>query len=173
MASPALQAEYLKAGEDYLAALTKLGMRPVFLGWGWEVATEQWLLVLVTSIVEAGGPLALNKLLFKAYNAEATPKAISPFIVRVFAPEVANSGGLIMVAPGSFVSSIKDKYGRPKKHTDDDGNPIKIVRATQNFFGIEMNSDYAYETLMPASVKYHDRRHEWQKFRKNVERLAA
>ncbi len=43
---------------------------------------------MVTSIVDAGGPLALNKLLFKAYNAKATPKEISPFIVRVYSPEV-------------------------------------------------------------------------------------
>ena len=55
----------------------------MFLGWGCEIPSKQWLLVMVTSIVDVGGPLALNKLLLKAYNAKATPKEISPFIVRV------------------------------------------------------------------------------------------
>jgi hypothetical protein len=65
-------------------ALVSLGLVPAFLGWGWETLEKQWLLVLVTSIIDAGGLLALNRLLFRAYNAEATPKEISPFIIRVF-----------------------------------------------------------------------------------------
>jgi hypothetical protein len=74
MVSRTVPAQYLMAGQDYLDALLSLGLIPAFLGWGWELSTGQWMLVLVTSIVDAGGPLALNKLLFRAYNAKATPK---------------------------------------------------------------------------------------------------
>src|SRR5215475_7475296 len=88
MDSRPVPAKYLTAGQDYLDALVSLGLVPHFLGWGWERETKEWLLVLVTSIVDAGGPLALNRLLFRAYNAKATPKEISPFIVRVYSPEV-------------------------------------------------------------------------------------
>src|SRR5262245_48069179 len=84
--------QYLTAGQDYMDALVGLGLVPAFLGWGWDPLASQWLLVLVTCIVDAGGPLALNKLLFRAYNAKATPKEISPFIVRVFSPEIIPGG---------------------------------------------------------------------------------
>ena len=68
--------EYMSAGQEYFDALVQLGLIPAFLGWGWNRAAQEWLLVLVTSILEAGGPLKLNQLLFKAYNAKATPKQI-------------------------------------------------------------------------------------------------
>jgi hypothetical protein len=71
MDSKAVPPEYLNAGVNYLSALKRLGMVPDYLGWGWEKSSERWLLVLVTSIIDAGGPLALNELLFRAYNAFA------------------------------------------------------------------------------------------------------
>ena len=88
MASRPVSPKYLKAGADYLKGLRELGLNPNFLGWGWEIAAERWILVLVTSIIDAGGPLALNKRPFHAYNAEATPREISPFIVRVFSSAI-------------------------------------------------------------------------------------
>jgi hypothetical protein len=62
MASRPVPTQYLTAGQEYLDALRSLGLTPNYLGWGWDIAAEQWLLVLVTPIVDAGGPLALNKL---------------------------------------------------------------------------------------------------------------
>lgn len=88
MDSRPVPAQYMKAGDDYLESLQGLGLNPDFLGWGWEDATEQWVLVLVTSMIDAGGPLALNEQLFQAYNAQITPPDISPFIVRIFSPEI-------------------------------------------------------------------------------------
>ena len=87
MASKALPPKYLEAGQEYLAALQTLGLEPDFLGWGVDEAHDEWNLVLVTSIIEIGGPLALSRLLFRAYNLNATPKEISPFIVRTFGSE--------------------------------------------------------------------------------------
>jgi len=152
MDSQQVSSEYMKAGADYLAALKKLGLHPTFLGWGREVNTEQWVLVMVTSIIDAaGGPLALNTLLFKAYNAEATPRAISPFIVRVYSPD-------------AFASDLLRS------------RPTSIANLTLTFHGImyQMINTYA----LPSKGKrlkpnYHAKLNEWQKFKRNVERLAA
>jgi hypothetical protein len=171
MASRQVSAEYLKAGEDYLAALQKLGMRPRFLGWGWELASERWQLVLVTSIVDAGGPLALNRLLFKAYNAEATPKEISPFIVRVFSPEIV-PGDFYLLGEKNLKYEIQEKNGKWRKPSFDDDH--KIVNVEKDFFGLHLEMINAYQNLPhPKSSGYHERRSEWQRFKRNVEKLAA
>jgi hypothetical protein len=175
MVSRPVSPEYLKAGEDYLRALEKLGMRPNFLGWGWERSAEQWQLVLVTSIVDAGGPLALNKLLFKAYNAEATPKTISPFIVRIFSPELVGNH-LSLVGSKDMVDNAKgkDKFGNLKIMAGPDGKPIKVENVQATFLGIDFEQINSYRIHHPSAVvKYHARQQEWQRFKRNVEKIAA
>ena len=164
MASQPVPAEYLKAGEDYLAALRRLGLHPAFLGWGRETSSNQWLLVMVTSIIDAGGPLALNKLLFKAYNAEATPKEISPFIVRVYSPEVA---------PDTLYT-VGDKSLKIISNPELEG--VSISNFTFSFHGVEYEMINAYTIPFqkkPQKRQYHATVAEWQKFKRNVESLAA
>ena len=165
MASYPVSPEYLKAGEDYLAALKRLGLRPLFLGWGRELTSEQWLLVMVTSIIDAGGPLALNKLLFQAYNAEMTPKLISPFIVRVYSPEVAPD---TLYALGGKEMKI---VNNPKLE-----GKIDISNMTFTFHDVQFEMINAYAIPhhgKPAKPSYHAALNEWQKFKRNVEKLAA
>ena len=151
----------MKAGEDYLAALKALGLRPMFLGWGEEIASKQWLLVMITSIVDAGGPLALNKLLFRAYNAEATPKTISPFIVRVYSPDIV---------PADFYSMAD---------TDVKITPPNIgisINFRVKFDGVEyemINSYIRPPKQKPVKTRYHANLNDWQKFKRNVEKLVA
>jgi hypothetical protein len=171
MVSRPVPAKYLTAGQDYLDALVSLGLVPHFLGWGWERATEQWQLVLVTSIVDAGGPLALNRLLFHAYNAKATPKEISPFMVRIFSPDIIPAdfwtlGG----GKGLTVTRVKKADGIK----DDDWKPIEVLNVQQTFLGIDLELVNSYKSL-PRSQhqRFMDRRKEWERFRSKVERLAA
>lgn len=171
MASDALPPAYLTAGGDYLSALQRLGMRPQFLGWGWEVASEHWLLVLVTPIIDRGGALALNELLFRAYNAEATPNAISPFIVRVFSPEVVGTTLDVVKSRNLTIGRVMDRHGRPKPVTDNEGKPVQILEVSTEFFGIKLSSKHAYEASIPARRSNFDRSIEWQRFKTNVMRL--
>lgn len=168
--------KYLIAGKDYMDALVSLGLIPAFLGWGWESASSQWLLVLVTPIVDAGGPLGLNRLLFRAYNAKATPKEISPFIVRVFSPELIPGGAksqFWLLGEHNFtVQGVPGKVLNPKAL-----EPQKVSNVQQTFLGIELEMINSYQTL-PGAVDraltgYHERHRQWQRFRSNVERLAA
>jgi hypothetical protein len=168
--------EYMRAGQDYLDALVDLGLVPAYLGWGWEPLEKQWLLVLVTSIIDAGGPLALNRLLFRAYNAKATPKEISPFIVRIFSPELIPGGiGAQFWLLGRENLSVQGVPGKVKN--PEALKPVKVDNVQQTFMGIDLEMLNSYPTRPGAVEKalagYHARHHEWQRFRRRVEALAA
>ena len=45
MASRPVPPEYLIAGQEYLDALTSLGLIPAYLGWGWEPKNGAWMFV--------------------------------------------------------------------------------------------------------------------------------
>jgi hypothetical protein len=174
MDSRPVPAQYLTAGQDYLDALVSLGLVPAFLGWGWGPIESQWMLVLVTSIVDAGGPLPLNRLLFRAYNAKATPKEISPFIVRIFSPEIipADSNFWWLGEKELTFKGVPGKVQNPKAL-----EPQKVSNIQQTFMGLELEMINSYQTLPGAVDKalagYHARRHDWERFKRNVERLAA
>jgi hypothetical protein len=155
--------EYMTAGQEYFDALVQLGLIPAFLGWGWNRAAQEWLLVLVTSILEAGGPLKLNQLLFKAYNAKATPKQI---------PGGARSDFWLLGEKNFTVQGVPGKV-RDLRALE----PQKVKNVQKTFMGLELEMINSYQTL-PGAVDralagYHSRYQDWQKFKRNVERLAA
>jgi len=120
---------------------------------------------MITSIIDAGGPLALNQLLFKAYNAEATPKTISPFIVRVYSPEVAPRN---LYGPGGKNWKILNNPELAKK--------VAISNAIFTFDNIQYEMINAYMLTTREKIekpKYHAAVAEWQRFKRNVDRLAA
>lgn len=166
----------MMAGQEYLDALVQLGLIPAYLGWGWDASAQDWQLVLVTSILEAGGPLKLNQLLFKAYNAKATPKEISPFIVRVFSPEMIPGGEKsqfwFLGERNLTVQGVPGKVTNPEALV-----PQKVENVQQTFMGLELEMVNSYQTL-PGAVSralagFTRRRDDWQRFKRNVERLAA
>jgi hypothetical protein len=174
MDSRPVPAQHLKAGQEYLDAMVSLGLIPAFLGWGWDPAASQWMLVLVTSNVDAGGPLALNRLLFRAYNAKATPKEISPFIVRIFSPEIipAQSDFWLLGEKNLTVQGVPGKVKNPRAL-----ELQKITNVQKQFMGLELETVNSYQTLPGAVHKalggYHARHKDWQLFKRKVERLAA
>jgi hypothetical protein len=163
MAGRAVSARYLSAGAAYLAALRGLGLDPEFLGWGWELAARRWVLVPVTSIIDAGGPLALNRLLFRAYNAEVTPKDISPFMVRMFSPAIVESDFYLLNEKQPTIKAFDGKAG----------DTIVIDGLQRTFLGIEFEQANSYQILPDSKLRYDKGRQAWQKFKNNVERLAA
>ena len=87
MGPVAIDVDRLKAGEDYLKALRLLGLEPEALFWMQDLVEDRLVLGLVSRFVDIVGPTALSRLLFKAYNAAATPREIDPFIVRLHSPD--------------------------------------------------------------------------------------
>lgn len=170
MAREPLPANYLKAGEEYLAALIKLGLNPEFLGWGLHTQSQHWFLILVTSVVEVGGPLALNELLFRAYNMHATPQNISPFIVRVYGSKtfvVPELQQLYAFATGDRRIQMYKPSGEPH------GEPSEAVSMGKTLSDFHIESTDVYRLNLSNKKSHEKRTNEWLRFKRNVERLAA
>lgn len=166
MADEALPAGYLEAGRDYLAALNGLGLYPEFFGWGQQPATKKWLIVMVTSALEIAGPLALSEILFKAYNANATPKQISPFIVRAFGRSSLPAQRFIDT--GNFIPSTGYIVGQPD-------NKVKSVAFEVGDLKVFSETSYRVQnrTLKGKLRTKRQNEFEWERFKERVERLAA
>jgi hypothetical protein len=180
--SPAL----LRAGQDYLDALRRLRLNPEGLLWARVNETRtvtdgatgkpfgadgmgEWHLVLVTGAIDEAGPSALNELLFKAYDASATPKEISPFIVDV------------MSAKSPFVSHLLAALNNPI-------GPIAILSTTpdgssyrqeldpyagqQMIAGLWFDRKWIYH-LTGLHARHSERKRNWREFKQSVNALAA
>lgn len=175
-----LSRERLEAGADFLDALRKLGLDPEGLLWAYDTSMEEFVVVLVTSFYDQVGPLAINRLLFKAYNIAATPKSISPFIVQLHSP---NDDVSVFLA--DFVRNAKGKIlqmrdsGRPERVSSWElGKPI-VSHPDFAIRGIGVpgtdlcllgDGFYAWKEKPPSPAA---RVGLWTNFVRNVEALAA
>ena len=179
-----LSPELLKAGQEYLQALQRLHLDPEGLLWArvnelpsrdderdtsmteWGKEGD-WHLVLITSAIDEAGPLALQRLLFKAYNHSATPKEISPFIV-----EVMSSKSPFMEHLVQLFSRLEKPSGMltMNKHSQlIEGWPTNMKAMVS---GLWLDSKWVYQ-LQGTTVKDRKPWHAWQSFRKSVDALAA
>ncbi len=85
-AERALDETRVVAGREYLAALARLGLDPDVLCWVYDADHDEMQLAIVTTMAERVDGLSIYKLLFRAYEAAATPREIDPFIVSVYGP---------------------------------------------------------------------------------------
>ena len=107
----------------------------------------------------------LNRLLFRAYNANATPQAISPFIVRVFSPEIVPPHLLTMPVGETDMTTHDPKTMEIKAKFKG--------YMTVNFMGLKSAALTPTKIIKRKKHGYHEHRDEWRLFRHNVEKLAA
>jgi len=151
--------ERMKAGEDYLAALRKLGLEPEGLLWAYHEERKEFTLAMITSLADRVGPKEIYETLFEAYDHAGTPASIDPWIVTVFSPRTV---------------------------FDVDFNVMMSMEASaQGFGGVQVEGEMQFmagEYMFRKSWVYVARRwnaqskHQlkvWDKFRENVSRLAA
>lgn len=149
-----LEEPRIEAGRQYLAALQKLGLDPEALFWA-EQDSGGFVLVLLTGFFDYVGPLEVSRVLFKAYNASATPKEIDPFIVRLHSPK-QTIGKLIRnnlnyaIGPGITYRDLKLTFA-----------DLKIWET-----GIIKHPSGKHSNVAMLGRK-------WKKIEGNVERLAA
>ncbi|TBE20544.1 hypothetical protein [Rhizobium ruizarguesonis] len=183
--SPAL----LKAGQKYLDSLRRLRLQPQGLLWSRlnklrsvklnsagnisemmaDSPTGDWHLILITSAIDEGGPSALNELLFKAYDASATPQEISPFIVEVMSDKSPFVQHLLSAlnnptGPTSFSYTTEDGRAVTQPIDNDSGQTL--------IGGMWFDRKWIYY-LTGLRERNADRKRHWREFKQSVNALAA
>jgi hypothetical protein len=96
--------------------------------------------------------------------------------VQVFSPDIIPGGAKSQFwLLGEKIFTVR---GVPEKVKDPKAlEPQRVTNVQQTFMGLELEMINSYQTLPGAVDKalagYHARHHDWQKFKRNVERLAA
>ena len=153
----------VEAGEDFDKALVNLGLRAEGLLWAWDKTIEHFVLVMITEHFDHVGPLAIQKTLFAAYDASATPREISPFIVRLHSPKQTIISNMPM---GQVLT--EDKIPMPEV-----GLTINAADLTYHSFWV-----YRWPGFKGAKPGWKRREptarnREWRRFTDNVQKLAA
>jgi hypothetical protein len=153
-----LDAGYWQAGQDYLDALKKLGLDPEALLWAYDEVIESWVLILVTPVYDIAGSLTFAKTLFKAYNLAATPKEISPFILRLHSPDQ------------TIIRNLDAHIERIKQMTKNIDIPEKehIGLGHKGNLYTQLNFIYKFEL---KKKNRETQMRQWKRFNDNVEKL--
>jgi hypothetical protein len=151
------------AGAVYLAALRTLGLEPDGLFWAWDRLDERWVLMLVSRYFDIVGPSALSTLLFKAYNAAATPAEIDPFIIRIHSPDHHMIRSMIK-GMDDFKSQVIDR-GRITK-----GDSMENALFGNNSILVPLPKAYVWKDVRRPTI---DLLRKWGFITKKVDALAA
>jgi hypothetical protein len=143
----------LGAGREYLAAVERLGLRPTAMFWAFDSTLEEFVLVLTTPLYDYAGPYELSKILIEAYRRSGTPREIDPFVVRLHSPEHS-----IIREIGKFVP-----FG-----TTMQGASMAVTAAD-----LSVDSSWIYRFAKPAALTSVEAARRWDRFVRNVDRLAA
>jgi hypothetical protein len=159
------------SGRDYLAALRDLRLEPEALFWAYDKGLHQFVLVLVTSLFDFAGPLALTQLLFEAYNAAATPKEIDPFIVRLHSPKHT----LYRAARNHIATRFDqaDLKGAVLDRATIAGDITPSIIAAFQVGDLESFGPWVYKSTPAPKARTVDQERRWMRFQHAVHAVAA
>ena len=160
------------AGAGYLDALRRLKLEPEALFWAYDRTVGEYVLVIVTSLFDFAGPLALTRLLFDAYNAAATPKEIDPFILRLHSPKHAIYRAAQLHIGNRF--DMADLKGPALDRATIAGEVTPPVIASFRAGDLESFGTWVYKsTPVSPKTKTGDTERRWRRFENAVHALAA
>ena len=168
MDTPALPLGYFDEGARYLAAVERHGLRPAAFLWAFDRVTEGFVLVLITDEFDAVRPLAVSKILFKAYNAQVTPRAIDPFVIRLHSPQhqIVREMETLPIGLKAGTDVFKNREPGPFARTT--GSSVTHIG------GLQINGDWVYRFNKPlAPAKAVDVLRGWRRFERNIDKVAA
>lgn len=95
MATNELTETHMIAAREFTDSLSTIGFDMDAVFWAYDEEEERYVLIVVTDVFDAKGPLEIYQQIFKAYNASLTPKEIDPFSVRVLSTNQTTAKDLI------------------------------------------------------------------------------
>ena len=163
--------ERYDAGRDYLTAIRNLKLEPEALFWAYDTSLSQFVLVLVTSLFDFAGPLALTRLLFEAYNAAATPQEIDPFIIRLHSPKHALYRAAQVHIGTRFDQA--DLKGAALGRATIAGIVVPAVIAAFQAGDLQSFGTWVYKSTPKPKIKAVDSERRWTRFEQAVHDIAA
>jgi hypothetical protein len=160
--TPDLDVSRRSAGSHYLVALRKLGLEPAALFWAYDTVVKSFVLVLITEFFDYKGPYEISKLLFKAYNAAATPREIDPFIIRLHSPAQSSIRNLRIP---THLHPVDQKTGKPT------GEAAEIKH--YKLGDLIVSGQWVYKFGRSPKKKSVELGRQWSRFERNVMELAA
>jgi len=153
---------------DYLTAVRRLGLEPEFVSWAFDKEWDQFVLIVVTAFFDHAGPLAVSGMLFRAYEAAATPESVNPFIIRLHSPNHKIYRKLLpLLAKRNLVGDVVPDHGRPIPSDWNKDAPVQI-----DSDGLLIHPDWTYKFAKTKSSPETVAR-SWRHFSHNIEKLAA
>lgn len=165
MDTPQLAPSFMRAGDEYVDTLSRLGMDIEIACWAFDEEVDNFVLLLITDFFDVKGPLEISKVLFRAYNTSVTPREIDPFTVRLHSTNHAFAKDIRLFAPGTFVQQV-DKVTRQPF-----GQRADVTHAKSD--GIRFNADWLLRVGSAARRKSVEISRRWDRFTRNVEKAAA
>lgn len=161
-----IPAARLEAGRVYLTRLRQLGLDPEGVFWGqWDEAEEPNLLI-VTSVLDRVGPLRLNEMLIRAYNAAVLPREISPFCVELHSPAQSIFRWLMDATAREPTASVNQfSNPSPNRHPNVGKTQLRIGSLTIPLAGL-----YHLDASRIDRAGQYLR---WNRFRREVETAVA
>lgn len=161
MAIPKLPDRLQVAGSEYLKQLRKLGLKPEGCLWVNRYQDQHFMLWVIWSGVDTYGPYDVAKLLFKAYRASALTREIDPFSVDVISPK--GDFGAQVLRTRNFADGVR-VGSQPVLFRITEGSDESVI--------YHWSEEWLYD--LRRSIKAPDQvKLDWDRFTKNVTRLAA
>ena len=159
---------YIEAGAEFFESIRTLGLDPDGLFWAFDRVVNGHVLALVTRMFDHAGPLALSQTIFKAYNASALPKSITPFVVRMHSPRHEVILGLKPFLTKQFkldwVKFNKDNADKFRIKIDEKYENSSFAFRPEWIYKFDLSQER--RKTMPVGRR-------WERYARNVDRLAA
>ena len=175
MATNEFTETHMIAAREFTDSLSKIGFDMDGVFWAYDKEDERHVLIVVTDVFDAKGPLEISRQLFKAYNASLTPKEIDPFIVRLLSTNQTVARDLLDVAASDWA----------RVHFEKGVSKFAVLENVQRKGSTFKFGAYSISgvTIRPEWVVMVKPRHKtrnkieinrkWNFFKRNLDKLAA
>ena len=175
MATNELTETHMIAAREFTDSLSNIGFDMDGVFWAYDKEDERHVLIVVTDVFDAKGPLEISRQIFKSYNASLTPKEIDPFIVRLLSTNQTAARELLNVASSDWKVTL---YGQdcPKVGILEGatGKLPNVKFRGYSLSGVTIRSEWVVMVKPRHKIRKNTEiNRKWNFFKRNLDKLAA